>query len=488
LGDLAAHPDVLEGFGGTAAVAALPSRRPDEAHVIASIRSAKTMLAAAAALSMGLSVDVSGLAGGDIVRLHVAALKLDGTRPLMHHVLDILRKPALKGLTRGDPGEGGIDLIHPSGRTVEIVPVPIDRAGGSALSTWSAGVVVDEEPRMIGAEDGVKNWDEFYRGVIGRIRKGGMFLGIGSPHAPFGPIYELHKARFGKPGDDVVIMKGRGPAMNPVYWTPERCEKLRRRDPETYRSDVLADFRSTDASAFPLDAVDEAIGRERPADGEYTDAVICIDLSAMKHDSIGIGVYRWIWPSRYEQSYVWDSEAYDWVVNPDRARPMLECLHIEGLDPNDPAFRNVTAEYVASRVALLARTYGVRVVAGDQMDEFSFPAVLRAHAPGVVYHICRWTAQSKPPAIEKLRTLLVSRAAIFPNHPKLREEFVNYRRVVTQAGERFEPGAGSTHGDHVATAITALMLDIEGNFPQSPSTTLRTRRVWDPYGGERQAA
>lgn len=508
--ELSDRPDVVASFGGPEAVAALPVGTPPvECHAFASSRSAKTMLGAANLVATLPNVDVSGCSAGDIVRVTVSALKLEGTRPLMSHLASMLRKPLLRPLLVEEPTDACIIVRHPSGRPIEIVPTPIDRAGGSALSVWLAYAIVDEEPRQIGAEDGVKNWTEFYRAAIPRILPGGKFLGIGTPHAPFGPAFTLFKERFGKPSSDCIVVRAGGPALNPSWWTPERCEALRRRDPQAYQSDVLAEFRSVDASAFPLDAIEDAIGARVPEQGTAGAPIIAIDLSAMKHDATAIGVFRWVFPSTTVTPYleeerttydhrgvastyrypVYDSEGRQ-VPNPDagkRLPPMLQCVHLEGFEPGDPSRDGpVTGEDVADRVAAVARDYGARFVAADQFEELSFPALLRDRAPGLQYQAFRWSggvSGSKTPAVDRLRSLLVARQLLFPNHPRLREELIRFRRVVTQGGEKFEAAPGSTHGDYVSTAITAIMADLAGFIPSSPTRGGGAGfSQYDPYG------
>lgn len=257
LGELESLPELERAVGYVPALRGMGA--PYEAHVLAAIRSAKSMIAAAKIVQLSQTVDLSGIGAGDIVRIPLAALKLDGTRPVMDHLVkNCQAKPALRPLLIGEPTNSGVSLRHPSGHAIEVTPIPIDRAGGSALSVWNAGIVLDEEPRMLGEADGVKNWDHVRDAVLGRILPGGQFLGIGSPWAPMGPIYELAKEHGGKPTRDVVVFRACGPDMNPSWWTPERIEDLRRRSPTAYRTDVLAEFADVESSLISSAEVDRA--------------------------------------------------------------------------------------------------------------------------------------------------------------------------------------------------------------------------------------
>jgi hypothetical protein len=488
LGELADCAEVQAAFGGPEACAALPvGAAPAEFHLFASIRSAKTMIAGARILCATQTIDDSGCSPGDIVRVLVLALKLDGTRALMTHLLAAVKKPLLRPLVIGEPTDSLIVIRHPSGRPIEITPIPMDRAGGSGTTTWVAAVAVDEEPRQIGEADGVKNWHELHRAVAGRILPGGSFVGAGSLHAPWGPAFDLVRDYFGRPTRDVVVFRGTGPAMNPAWWTPERCDALRRRDPEAYRSDVLCEFRASEQSAFPLDAVDAAMGAKPPVDGEMGAPIVAVDLSAMKHDAIAIAVLRWVRPSTSAPKYIWNPTTAEYVPNPyARVKPVLWCEYIEGIEPGRQD-GPVTGEKVADRVVDVAQRFGARMVAGDQYEELSFPALVRERDASLRYQVFRWSggaAGSKGPAIERLRTLLVARQVCLPEHPRLREELVRFRRVVTQSGERFEAAAGETHGDYVSAIITGVMADLEGRMPLSTIPSTRGMSVRDDYTGE----
>ena len=89
LGEFRSHPDVIALAGGTEALAQLPSERgivPTEVVILAAIRTAKTILACAAAIRMSQTVDVSRLGPGEIPRISIVSLKLD-TSIVAHRLL-----------------------------------------------------------------------------------------------------------------------------------------------------------------------------------------------------------------------------------------------------------------------------------------------------------------------------------------------------------------------------------------------------------------
>jgi hypothetical protein len=69
--------------------------------------------------------------------------------------------------------------------------------------------------------------------------------------------------------------------MNPVWWTPERCEEIRRSPSGhiVYVTDVLADFADAEEQLYPLRVIKEC-SRKEPLDIEWSprfDYVACID-------------------------------------------------------------------------------------------------------------------------------------------------------------------------------------------------------------------
>ena len=77
-----------------------------------------------------------------------------------------------RGLLLEPPSNRTVLVRHPSGRPIEIACVAGARAGGAVVARWSAGAIFDEFPRMLGGSEGVVNFDDARRAVLGRLLPG----------------------------------------------------------------------------------------------------------------------------------------------------------------------------------------------------------------------------------------------------------------------------------------------------------------------------
>lgn len=263
LEDLWEHPTVPPAFGHAKPPEGVT---PAIICIVASIWSGKTLFAAAKAIQSSQVVDVSELIPTDEVRIPVLATGKDQAAQGYKHIVgNLLMRPALHRIVDEDvdPTAESIYVKHPTGRPIEISVAAMARAGATLLSRRLPCVIFDEATRVQGEEDGaVKNLDESLDAIEGRILPGGCILIIGSPHAPLGPVYKLVAKRFGKPDTDCLVIRARGPDMNPTRWTPKRCADLKRRNPKAYRTDAEAEFADSEEALLPSAHVERAMRKQ----------------------------------------------------------------------------------------------------------------------------------------------------------------------------------------------------------------------------------
>lgn len=251
LGDLASHPDVLESLGGPDAVRSLPFKRPLEFILLAGVRCGKSLISACCAVRAARTCDVSKLGAGDIPTVSILSTAVSEAKKTWNHVVgNVMARPALRQYLLAEPTAREMFIRHPSGRPIRIAIAAGSRAASTLVGDWSAGAIFDEAPRMVGEEDGVINLDEARQSLLARMLPGAQILLIGSPWAPFGPVYDLMKEHGGRPTERLVCVRAFAYQLNPVIWTPEACKKLRETDPEVYDVDVMCEFRDVEAGLF----------------------------------------------------------------------------------------------------------------------------------------------------------------------------------------------------------------------------------------------
>lgn len=257
LGKLWELKEVRDALGGVRP----PEEPPEHLIILSAIRCAKSMIAAAKAvqISQNVNLDLDFISAGDELRIPIVSVDKDKADVVLSHMLGhIQAKPHLRQLLIGEPGTESFWLRHPTGRAIEICTTPLAKSGSTLVARWLPAVVFDEAPLMASVTDAKRNLDEALGAITGRVLPGGQVLLIGSPWAPFGPIYDLVQEHFGKPSTEYVVIRASGPVMNPVYWTPKRVEQVKGKNPRAYRTNVLAEFADIEDGIFASIEIENA--------------------------------------------------------------------------------------------------------------------------------------------------------------------------------------------------------------------------------------
>lgn len=530
LGDLADDPDVIELCGGPPPVVRTP---PTEVLDVSAIRIGKSLFAAALILRMSQRVDLTGIRPSDIVRIFVVALKIDGCKAVMQHLLTpMLEKPALRSLLVDDPKEitlstalRGLRIRHPSGHVIEVVAVPLDRGGGSGVSVYSAGVIVDEYPRMAGDEDGaVKSVEQFRNAVAGRVLPGGLQLYTGSPWQPYGPAYDnvqTYFGQFGRDEKDILVLRTSAKPFVSVApaWSPQAVEKLKRNNPLAYKTDFLAEFADGEEAVFPANAIEDAASRASTDTGHFGRPAIFADPSALRHDFWAAMVGGWVYPvasvedlyecelmgetitPSYQRGQIvpgkngWVRVLEDRYGNPipkkeGGAKPWFEVYEIVSWDKNSGA----RGQDLVRAVGGLGRKYGCTDFHWDGYEQLMLSDLIRSENLRPVVH--PWTGVKKTEAVDHLRTLFVERRVKLPTPPsvqdptqpysRLKNELLQFRRRASPGGNfQYVVANGAGHGDHASCLTLAMRADLDGFVDRSPTRARSSKNEvldYDPTG------
>lgn len=446
LGDLATHPDVMRALGD---VSLLPSTRPLELIILSGIRAGKSLLAAALGVRAALTCDLSMLRAGETARVSIVSLTVDLASVVFGHLAGTVQeKPQLRALMVGEPVGDTVCLRHPTGRVVEVKVVAGARAGASLVARWSAGVIFDEAPRMNGEEDGIVNFDDARRAVLGRLLPGAQLVAIGSPWAPRGPIYKAVHEFWGKPSPQMVIVRAPSTAMWPQWWTPARVEALRVQDEQAYRTDILCEFADRESSLFSSAEVERATRAlqlviSREPGHEY--------VAAMDPGTRG-NAWTLIVATRKRRL---DGQAYTCVV-------LAKQYQGSRSDPLNP-------EFVLSDVARILKGYSLDIVWTDQLAADFIRAIADRHALGVAVETV--TAPRKVEMFESLRMRISDGSLEIPDEPILRADLLSIRKRVTLNGIAIElpRTADGRHADYApALALCASKCEVDAPALAAP--------------------
>ena len=428
--------------------------------VLAAIRCAKSMIAAARTIVAARTCNLDGLAPGDLVRVPIVSLDKRGAEAVFSHVVGtMLRSKQMRRWLCSEPTGDSVFIRHESGREIEVCVTAMAKSGGTLVGTWLGGAVFDEAPRMAGESDGVKNLDDSLSAVAGRIREGGQIMLIGSPWAPFGPVYELVEKHFGKPTRDIVVVRGTGPNLNPVYWTPERCERLRTSslssDRRSHQTDVLGEFADAEEALFSNEAILAATRAEAvrlPERGVHYVAAMDPGARASAWTLVVLGCTG---------ARDWGQPVYSVVL----AKQWLGSSQ----QPLQP--RKVLRE-----MAVELAPYSVEMVYTDQfacdaLSDIAFEFGLGLHGAHV-------NAAYRMQMVTAVRDALHEERLELPPDQYMRTDLVRTKKKVTQNGVTIHyPQSGDgRHCDYVPALGLAMM-----NPPPLPTQVVERGAEDDPY-------
>ena len=429
--------------------------------MLSGIRAGKSLLAAAIAVHATQTCDLSKLGSGEVPRFSVVSLTRDLAHVTFRHIVgNLLAQPRLRGLLMGEPTADTVVLRHPSGRPVEIRVVAGARAGASLVARWSAGCIFDEAPRMMGASEAVVNISDARTAVIGRLLPGAQIISIGSPWAPYGPIYEVVTDRWKRPGEDVVVVKAPGPRMNPQWWTPERCEALKKTDPTAYQTDVLAEFVSPEESLFPAALLDRCT-REIPGDVPFVlgqDYVAAIDPAT--------------------RGNAWTLV----IATKDADQKHIACVRQWQGSKTEP----LRPASVLAEIKGVCAAYGLSWAYSDQYAADALVDIASSMSLDLV--IEDWTAKNKVQLFSNLATEMAAGRITIPPDTLLRKDLTTVKRRVTQNGVTvvLPKTPDGRHADYAAAAARAFAPWLEEAVEQAPPLGTLEYKSWIADEMERQ--
>lgn len=393
-----------------------------------------TRFAALRLLQLALTVDVSGLAPGEVASALIVAPDVRLARQAFRYVLGAVRAdPKLRKRIVGEPTKESLTLLRdvrdPEGPCVTIECLPATR-GGSALRARSLVGVLFSEFAFVRDEQSVVNDVELYRAVAPRIMRGGQIIIESTPWAEAGLLYELFEKNHGKPTTALVA----------------HCPTLLMRDDERTRAIVAAEReRDPDNAAREFDAIFFTAGTSLFFDAKAVDAVAeAYDLP------LSPSVWRGHTQAGADAAFTADSSAIAAVGRKGNA------LRLVALDEVKPAKGTPLKPSVVVRGwADLASVYACPFVVVDGHYRETVREGL--DAVGLEVRNAPEGQWGKASAYIELRRLINEKLITIPKHARL---IAQLKKVIAKP----QPGGGlkissprsrSGHGDLVSALVLA---------------------------------
>lgn len=238
-----------------------PSGRVQQLWVIAGRRSAKTHTAAAVAVYLGtVGAALEGLtdklAPGEKGVIALLATDRSQAKVALQFILGILEgSPVLSQMVHKKNTES-IELTN--GIVIEVSTSSYRAIRGRTL----LAVLLDEIAFFRDSETSAANDREIYRAAVpGLATTGGLLIGISSPWAKRGLLYEKYRRHFAQAGD-VLVIKAPTTTLNPTL-NPRIIEDALADDPEAAKTEWLAEFRDG-ISSFLDRSIVEGCTRQKP--------------------------------------------------------------------------------------------------------------------------------------------------------------------------------------------------------------------------------
>ena len=397
-----------------------PKGQAREGWLIVGRRGGKSRIAALVAVFLACFRDYADiLSSGERGTVMVLAADRKQARTVLRYIVAFLKGiPMLASLIERETAEG-IDLSNG-------ISIEIHTASFRSVRGFTVVAAVIDEIAFFRSEESANPDTE----IVAALRPamstvpGALLLGISSPYARRGVLWEMYQAHYGQEDDGILVWQADTLSMNPAV--PKAIiEKAYEEDDAAAAAEYGAEFRRDLEAFVPRETVEACVTQgchELPPNFEKTYSAF-VDPSGGSADSFTLAI------SHQECG----------------GKRVLDCLR-ERKPPFSP--EAVVVEYAA-----LLKTYGIREVAGDRYGGEWPREVFRKH--GIEYVP---SEKSKSDLYRELLPLLNSSQAALLDHPGLIRQFVRLERRTARSGKDSIDHAPGSHDDLANAAAGALVL------------------------------
>ncbi|HEX5499705.1 MAG TPA: hypothetical protein VFX03_10775, partial [Thermomicrobiales bacterium] len=292
-------------------------------------------------------------------------------------------------------------------------------------------LAVLDECAFFSSEDSAAPDIETYRAILPGLTTlpGSMIVGISSPYWQRGLLYDKFRRHFGKPDDDVLVIKAPSTALNPTL-DPAEIARLIEDDPEAGAAEWLAEFRRDVSGFVSREAVDAATvpGRIELPPVAGIRYVAFVDPSGGSADSMTLAVAH----------------------REDDGRVVLDAVR-ERRPPFSP-------EAAVAEFAELLTAYRVREVSGDRYAGEWPRERFREH--GIEY---RPSDKTKSDLYRELLPLLNAGKVELLENSRLATQLVALERRTARGGRDSIDHPPGAHDDLANAAAGAIVIAAPGN-------------------------
>jgi hypothetical protein len=423
---------------------ATPPRQPArEAWVVVGRRGGKSRMAAMVAVYLACFRDYSAaLAPGERGTLMVLAADRRQARTVFRYIAGLLEGvPMLERLIEGQTS----DAIHLANR----ISIEVHTASFRAVRGYTLVAAICDEVAFWRDESSANPDAE----ILAALRpgmatvRGAVLLGISSPYARRGVLWEAYRRHFGQDGDPVLVWQADTLSMNPAM-DPGVIERAYAEDPESARAEYGAEFRSDLECFVAREAIEAVVVPDRrelpPLDSVSYFAFT--DPSGGSSESMTLAVAHW------EEEHV-----------------VLDALR-EIRAPFSP-------ETAVAEFAGLLRRYRIREIEGDRYA--AAWVAERFEKAGLRY---RPAQKSKSDLYLELLPVVNSGTVELLDHQRLVEELCALERRTSRGGRDSidHPPKGR---DDLANAVAGVVALVERKAvtPSSFSMELSVLRRTSPW-------
>jgi len=251
LDGLPLEPSEFEFYHSITSRKAPPTWPTLEAYLVKPRRAGGTLFAAAVALHAALQDYRARLGPGEHATVALIASDRKQARQALNYVKGLIADSELIGAEVNSETAESITFSHR-------VVLEVHTTSFRSTRGYSYAAVILVELAYF-RDDLSANPDiELVRAVRpGLANLSGRLLGLSSPHAKRGHLFDMYRLHYGQPSD-VLVLKADHTQLNPTL-DPKVIERAMAEDPEAARSEWFGEFRSDISQWLPDDLIDAAI-------------------------------------------------------------------------------------------------------------------------------------------------------------------------------------------------------------------------------------